>query len=172
MDTSPDSKRIRQNVKPMRVADHARFSEDSYLNGDLGSFQENASSIQENIVERLMILAASIALDSQDKPLLKRLISLLNDLIDVLEVAKSSPCSAPFSDRTAGNLREIASILTVRQREVLRLRATGLSVREIAEQLSLASHTVQSHIRDAIDRLGVSGGAIAAVAEARRRGLI
>jgi two-component system nitrate/nitrite response regulator NarL len=62
--------------------------------------------------------------------------------------------------------------LTTRQREILRLRANGLGVQEIAGMLTLTPSSVQSHIRDAVERLGVSGGVLGAIAEARRRGML
>lgn len=45
--------------------------------------------------------------------------------------------------------------LTTREREVCTLLATGLSGEEIAERLFLSSETVRTHIRNAMQRLGV-----------------
>ena len=53
------------------------------------------------------------------------------------------------ADPTAG------ASLTTREREVCTLLATGLSGEEIAEKLFLSSETVRTHIRNAMQRLGV-----------------
>jgi DNA-binding CsgD family transcriptional regulator len=44
--------------------------------------------------------------------------------------------------------------LTNREREVLSVLASGASLREISEQLSLSPHTVKTHLRNAVRRLG------------------
>jgi DNA-binding NarL/FixJ family response regulator len=45
--------------------------------------------------------------------------------------------------------------LTTREREVCTLLATGLSGEKIAEKLFLSPETVRTHIRNAMQRLGV-----------------
>jgi DNA-binding CsgD family transcriptional regulator len=47
-----------------------------------------------------------------------------------------------------------AGRLSAREREVLTVLATGASVREISEQLALSPHTVKTHLRNAVQRLG------------------
>jgi DNA-binding NarL/FixJ family response regulator len=145
---------------------------DSYLERGLRPIEGDLASTQADIIERLMNLAASIASESQDRLLLQRFIWLLEALLETFEAKISSLSPSPCNIKNTENLRTIVSMLTERQGEVLRLRATGLSVREIAGQLSLTPSTVQSHIRDDIKRLGVSGGIMAAVAEAHARRLI
>ncbi len=61
--------------------------------------------------------------------------------------------------------------LTPRQAQVLRHVAAGLTNREIATELSLSEKTVDRHLSNAFDRLGVSSRA-AAAALAVERGLI
>ena len=61
--------------------------------------------------------------------------------------------------------------LTVRQIEVLRLIAEGLSDQEVAEQLVLSEHTVHRHVANIYTRLGCSTRA-AAVARATRLGAL
>jgi LuxR family transcriptional regulator, maltose regulon positive regulatory protein len=61
--------------------------------------------------------------------------------------------------------------LTPRQTEVLRHVAAGLTNREIAAELSLSEKTVDRHLSNAFDRLGVSSRA-AAAALAVERGVI
>ena len=62
-------------------------------------------------------------------------------------------------------------LLTIRELEVLRLTAEGLSAPEIAERLIVGVTTVKSHLQHAYGKLGVSDRA-AAVAQALRRGLL
>jgi two-component system nitrate/nitrite response regulator NarL len=61
--------------------------------------------------------------------------------------------------------------LSGREHEVLRLVADGRSAPQIAEQLTLSSHTVKTHMRNLYEKLGVTDRA-AAVAVAMRRGLL
>jgi two-component system, NarL family, nitrate/nitrite response regulator NarL len=61
--------------------------------------------------------------------------------------------------------------LTQREREILRLIATGKSLPDIAKELYLGLTTVKTHVQHLYDKLGVSDRA-AAVASAMRRGLI
>jgi len=64
-----------------------------------------------------------------------------------------------------------AALLSGREREVLALVASGLSDREIAEQLIVSEHTVHRHVANIRHKLG-RGSRTAAVAEAARLGLI
>jgi pimeloyl-ACP methyl ester carboxylesterase len=71
--------------------------------------------------------------------------------------------------RSAGE--PAAVLLSLREREVLKLVANGLSDREIAEQLIVSPHTVHRHVANIRYKLG-RGSRTAAVAEAARLGLI
>ncbi len=64
-----------------------------------------------------------------------------------------------------------SSPLTRRQHEVLVLLADGASTETIAAQLVLSEQTVRNHIRHVLRRLD-SNSRLAAVAVARRRGLV
>ncbi len=84
--------------------------------------------------------------------------------------------AATLEDRIARSLRggtpeNAADALTPRQTEVLRHVAAGLTNREIAGELALSEKTVDRHLSNAFDRLGVSSRA-AATALAVERGLI
>lgn len=72
---------------------------------------------------------------------------------------------APFGD-DAASVR-----ISKREREVLALVASGLSDQEIAQQLTLSSHTVHRHMANIRNKLGRTSRA-AAVAEAARLGLL
>jgi two-component system nitrate/nitrite response regulator NarL len=61
--------------------------------------------------------------------------------------------------------------LTVREREVLKLVAEGLSAAGVGSRLHIEQSTVKSHLKNIYDKLGVSERA-AAVAEGMRRGLL
>jgi pimeloyl-ACP methyl ester carboxylesterase/DNA-binding CsgD family transcriptional regulator len=64
-----------------------------------------------------------------------------------------------------------AVLLSAREREVLALVASGLSNREIAQQLVVSEHTVHRHVANIRNKLG-RNTRTAAVAEAARLGLI
>jgi two-component system nitrate/nitrite response regulator NarL len=62
-------------------------------------------------------------------------------------------------------------LLSVREQEVLRMTADGLSAAEIGSRLHLSAATVKTHLHNLYEKLGVSDRA-AAVAAAMRRGLL
>lgn len=64
-----------------------------------------------------------------------------------------------------------APALTTREREILRMIASGKSLPTIAKELYLGVTTVKTHVQHVYEKLGVSDRA-AAVAEAMRRRLI
>ncbi|MDQ6693080.1 MAG: LuxR C-terminal-related transcriptional regulator [Chloroflexota bacterium] len=70
----------------------------------------------------------------------------------------SSPRSEPGDAETTAEQLPTATPdgLTAREVEVLRLIATGRSVRDVAEQLSLSAWTVQAHIRGIYGKLGIA----------------
>lgn len=70
-----------------------------------------------------------------------------------------------------GAKMDIPEPLTVREEEVLRLVATGLSNKEIAALLFISDGTVKSHVEHILRKLGVSDRAQAAV-WAVRNGLV
>jgi DNA-binding NarL/FixJ family response regulator len=61
------------------------------------------------------------------------------------------------------------NFLSERENEILQLVASGLSNREIAEQLFLSRYTVESHVKRVYRKLAVSSRT-GAVHEARSRG--
>lgn len=87
----------------------------------------------------------------------RRILELLPEL-----AAPARPSGLPLDPDTA---------LTVREAEILRKVADGLSNREIAEQLHLSRHTVESHVKRIYRKLAVSSRTMA-VREARARGMI
>jgi DNA-binding CsgD family transcriptional regulator len=73
--------------------------------------------------------------------------------------------------RDAAADRRLASPLTARETEVLRLLSRGHRIEEVAELLSISAHTVRNHAQRALPKLGASSRA-QAVSIAIRRGLI
>jgi two-component system nitrate/nitrite response regulator NarL len=67
--------------------------------------------------------------------------------------------------------RERGPLLTVRERQVIRMIADGRSTAQIARRLHLSPTTVKTHLGHAYEKLGVSDRA-AAVAASMRRGLL
>lgn len=80
--------------------------------------------------------------------------------------APVEPMTGPLVQRRAQ-----LSVLTTREVEVLRLVDEGLGNQSIAERLYLSVSSVKSHLSHTYGRLGVTQRE-AAVAEARRRGLL
>lgn len=84
------------------------------------------------------------------------------DLLPVQALAATSTQAVPSAQGEA---------LSVREAQILRLVADGLSNREIAEQLFLSRHTVECHIKRIYRKMAVPSRT-KAVHEARIRGLL
>lgn len=94
----------------------------------------------------------------------------------VLDCAKGRDVVAPsLAGGLAGEIRKRAEpegpVLSPREREVLRLIASGTSIPAMAKQLFLAPSTVKTHVQRLYEKLGVNDRG-AAVAEAMRRKLL
>jgi DNA-binding NarL/FixJ family response regulator len=66
---------------------------------------------------------------------------------------------------------EMIEPLTTREREVLRLLASGLTNKEIAQRLGVTDHTIKFHVNGILGKLGAATRT-EAVVEAARRGII
>ena len=66
---------------------------------------------------------------------------------------------------------EPAPRLTIREREVLRLLAAGLSTPRIGQELRIANNTTRAHVQRVIEKLGAHSK-LEAVAVARRAGVL
>jgi len=66
---------------------------------------------------------------------------------------------------------EMIEPLTAREREVLRLLASGLTNKEIAQRLGVTDHTIKFHVNGILGKLGAATRT-EAVVEAARRGII
>ncbi len=103
--------------------------------------------------------------------------STRSELINaVLDCAKGRDVVAPsLAAGLAGEIRKRAEpegpVLSPREREVLKLIASGSSIPAMAKELYLAPSTVKTHVQRLYEKLGVSDRG-AAVAEAMRRKLL
>jgi DNA-binding NarL/FixJ family response regulator len=64
------------------------------------------------------------------------------------QIAKAT--NGPEDERTLDDVR-----MTRREREVIELIGEGLSNKEIAKRLNIASHTVKSHVRNVMEKLAL-----------------
>ena len=98
----------------------------------------------------------------------------VQDLIDVVVGVSrgETVCSPRVAGLLVRRVSALASVsmrgpdiegrLTVRELEVARLLASGLSNKEIAHRLSIQVTTVKNHVHNILDKLGVAGRADAA----------
>jgi len=73
--------------------------------------------------------------------------------------------------RREAGLREVTSVLTPREIEIVRLAAQGLRNQAIADQLHISEGTVKVHLHNIYEKLGVDGR-VALTLYARDKGLI
>ena len=73
--------------------------------------------------------------------------------------------------RTQAAKKRLADELTAREREVLKMMASGLDNYDIADKLGIGYGTVRSHVRGVLEKLGARSR-LQAVALARESGLI
>ncbi|MDR0258927.1 MAG: response regulator transcription factor [Comamonas sp.] len=86
-----------------------------------------------------------------------------------MRAPKPADSAAPAATATHGGEPDVG--LTPREAEILRLVADGMSNREIADEVHLSRHTVESHVKRIYRKLAVSSRMMA-VREARARGMI
>lgn len=143
-----------------------------------------------NTIERLLLTAATLALDSTDEHVLSTYFAILNDLTgsarDTQEGSACASAPGPPQPQPADSgiphkteeatLTVVATVpqrlLSARQYEALRLRAEGRRTREIAALMCVSEETVETHIHRAGARLGAHGGWYNIVVAAQRRGLL
>jgi DNA-binding NarL/FixJ family response regulator len=92
-------------------------------------------------------------------------------LAAVRSVARGRTYIDPSIDRTARLTSTDPETLTMRETEVLRHVALGLSNRDIAAALSVSEETVKTHVTHVLAKLNVDNRA-QAIVEALKRGLI
>ncbi|MGH3347449.1 MAG: helix-turn-helix transcriptional regulator [Nocardioides sp.] len=118
------------------------------------------TTLGHGVVDRLLLgfrngsdLVVQLALDRRSKPFSHRDVAVLLLLEPVL--------GRLFRERPAPHLPRH---LTVQERHVLRLVATGASNAEIAERMGIAPCTVRKHLEHAHPKLGVTNRLAAALA--------
>src|SRR5713226_18984 len=85
--------------------------------------------------------------------------------------SRRSPAPSARSGAAALTSRRAASLLSEREREVLRLVADGLSNKQIARSLGITERTVKFHVTSIFNKLGAENRA-QAVALAIQQGLV
>jgi len=73
--------------------------------------------------------------------------------------------------RREAGFREVASVLTPREIEIVRLAAGGLRNQAIADQLHISEGTVKVHLHNIYEKLGIDGR-VALTLYAREKGLL
>lgn len=84
----------------------------------------------------------------------------IGELLDAIRQVKDggSPMSAGIARKVVGTFYQPAAVpntLTPREQEVLELIAEGLTVKEIADRVSVSGNTVRTHIRHIYEKLQV-----------------
>jgi ATP/maltotriose-dependent transcriptional regulator MalT len=124
---------------------------------------------------RIELARALVSLDRTEDAAIeaRRAIDVLTELRAELEISRARLLldSLPESTTASPTRARNGSGLTVRELEVLRLVADGLTNQAIAEKLFVSDHTVHRHLANILNKLSVSSRA-AAVAQAARRGLL
>jgi DNA-binding CsgD family transcriptional regulator len=92
--------------------------------------------------------------------------------LEQLAAREQAPSPAPVEPVTHGAVAHAkAPPLTEREREILRLVASGLQNKEIADKLGLSTATVRNHIHNLLEKLGVHSK-LEAVSLAFRQGWV
>jgi DNA-binding NarL/FixJ family response regulator len=74
----------------------------------------------------------------------------------VVALAQADALEARLRATSTAPPENLPAVLTVREAEVLRLLATGLTNAEIATQLSLSPRTINAHLTTIYSKLGVA----------------
>jgi DNA-binding NarL/FixJ family response regulator len=113
-------------------------------------------SVQEDIVEFVHAGVAGFIMKDATLEDLVRTIRLVADGTHVLPPQMTGTLFSQIARRVVatGRSNVLGSIrMTPREREVVNLIGEGLSNREIADRLGIASHTVKSHVRNIMEKL-------------------
>ncbi len=156
---------------------------------DLGILVVSAWSSEEAIVGALRAGATGYVLKERDDfevllsirsvlrggapidPFIARRILELLPLPAAPALPQAAPPASPLHADAAHDDHAHTEALSAREVQILQLVADGMSHREIAEQLFLSRHTVESHVKRIYRKLAVSSR-MSAVSAARARGVI
>jgi DNA-binding CsgD family transcriptional regulator len=151
-------------VQALAAGDHARAAElfDEAQGRHEGYFRRSGLRCQWGIAEaqrRAGDLEGALAtLKDLEETCARAGITFLDGHIE----ASARRCDPEDSRGRRPDGRRARALVTTRQRQVLSLVHGGLRTPEIASRLGLSPATVDTHIRGAMDRLGVSSRAEAA----------
>jgi ATP/maltotriose-dependent transcriptional regulator MalT len=113
--------------------------------------------------ESVPLMAILVPVDSTDDTALgegRRVRIVLNGATDITAVIQEvAPSTSPPED----GANAAPEPLSRRERDVLRLLATGLSNSEIAHSLTIAVNTVKMHVKNIYAKLGVRNRAQATI---------
>ncbi len=111
---------------------------------------------QEVVLDALRLGVRGVVLKATTGPLLLRCLRKIHAGEAWLDGTSASLALERLLRREAKE-RQLAQVLTPRERELARLLATGLSNLEIAHQLGISEGTVKSHLHDIYTKLGLGG---------------
>jgi DNA-binding NarL/FixJ family response regulator len=125
---------------------------------------------EDNLLEAMRLGVGGLVLKELAVPLLIQCIREVHAGEQWLERGSVSRAVGKMLQREAG-AREVAKILTPRETEIVRLVASGLRNKEIADKLALSEGTVKSHLHHSYEKLHVDSR-IALLRYARAKGLV
>jgi DNA-binding NarL/FixJ family response regulator len=125
---------------------------------------------EDNLLEAMRLGVRGLVLKELAVPLLIQCLREVHAGEQWLERGSVSRATGKMLQREAG-AREIAKILTPRETEIVRLVASGLRNKAIADKLALSEGTVKSHLHRSYEKLHVDSR-IALLRYARAKGLV
>jgi RNA polymerase sigma factor (sigma-70 family) len=124
---------------------------------------------EDHLLEAMRLGVGGVVLKELAVPLLIQCIRKVYAGDQWLERRSVSRAIEKMLQREAG-AREIATILTPRETEIVRLVASGLRNKEIADKLAISEGTVKSHLHRSYEKLHVDSR-VALLRYAQAKGL-
>ena len=124
---------------------------------------------EDHLLEAMRLGVGGVVLKELEVPLLIQCIRKVYAGDQWLERRSVSRAIGKMLQREAG-AREIAKILTPRETEIVRLVASGLRNKEIADKLAISEGTVKSHLHRSYEKLHVDSR-VALLRYAQAKGL-
>lgn len=162
----PDKNQIVVALRRITISGvHARL--DRHKQGYLLSDCESKNGTYVNGKELGKEIEQPYKLEDQDEIGLGPGKTLIMRFLLIPDTATTSPHLNKISDIVAST----STLLTRKELEVLALLASGLTQKEIARELFISSHTVNTHLKNIYSKLSVKNKN-EAIDQARREGLI
>lgn len=151
------------DILMLTASDNQQFLREALFNGASGYILKNQD--QQALVEAVKTVASGGSLINPQ---------MLRALIQEFATTPADPPRpAPTSSGITGSLtrsqQALLAQLTRREKQVLALIGEGLSNASIAQQLSISSDTVKTHVRSILEKLDVRDRTQAAVFAVRSR---